>query len=428
MRIKKNASDHILRTIRDWEQFFSDHASYFSTHVAVCAQGGTLDAITNEKNKLIPSPHPITINRTRGLSASNIARLFTKHSVGMATLGDLYAWSQTHGKHISIPWKNLKLARAVRISSFDSGQEQSPHFIASLSYAVDQLSSVDALVITQGTDSLVNKAALFAVTLSPYLYAAKKKVIFVGSSESGYVENSLAISNITGSLYAVAEAVLPGGVYIVTNSRNASGEVIHILPGLGSVKLHADGLFYAPNTGSILRIEKGRVFKTRLSEDLHQRVKNLGLFPYLAKFYFKDSAINRLERALENVSIESVDNDPDMLHMHYQKGKRIFLIRARGAGTAPEVWKEAVQKLTKRQDVTIMVITQADRGDVNLVKYAAGLDIPGVLSGRTLREESALVFAAIAHDLRLHEGYSLDDLQQLIERYCYLAGMVSLGN
>lgn len=413
-----------FRTIPNWERFFENHKEYLRKHVGLYAQGGTLDAIKDERNRLAPTMHPVTIQKTRGLSATRITELFAAHSVVTNMLHTLYPWTETHASGVSVPWKNVQLAFAQRISSFDSGQEHSVHFIASLSYAMRVLENVNALIVTQGTDSLVNKASLFSVTLSPYLYAAKKKIIIVGSAESGYVENSLAIANITGGLYAALETVLPGGVYIITAMREAKGTVVHILPGLGSVKLHADGIFYSPNTGSIMSMSGKRVYKYPLSDDLYERIKNIGLFPYLAKFYIKDSAMERLELAFNRVSIESVDNDPAMLYVHYQKGKRIFILRARGSGTASEYWREAVTKLMKKSDATVFVITSADRGDVNLVKYAAGLDIPGVISGRTLREESAVVLGTIAHDLRLHEGYTLGDIQQLVERYCYLSGMV----
>jgi len=77
-----------------------------------------------------------------------------------------------------------------------------------------------------------------------------------------------------------------------------------------------------------------------------------------------------------------------------------------------------------KKNVTVLVITSADSGDVNLKKYAAGLDIKKVISGRTLREEAAMTLAVIGHDLKMNEGYTGDDIQQLIDRFCYLSGMI----
>lgn len=315
------------------------------------------------------------------------------------------------------------MAHISRISSFDAGQEQAPHFIAAMIYSMHILEKSDVLIITQGTDSMVNKAALFAATLSPYLFASHKKIIFIGSPESGYIEDSLAIPNITAGLYAGLEHSIPGGVYLITAIREENDIFTHILPGLSSVKLHTDGLFYAPNTGSIITIHKRTIHKTSLYRDLFARVKNIGLLPYLSNFYLKDSAIDRLENAFKLISIETIDNDAELLKYHYLAGKRVYLIRARGAGNAPQSWKEAIRVIVEKKDTTVMIVTMADSGDVNLEKYAAGLALPEVLSGRTLREEAAQVLVTICHDLKQNEGYLFEDLQQLIDRYCYLSCM-----
>lgn len=415
----------LINSISDWELYFKKNTSEL-TKICFIAQGGTIDSIKNEVNKLVPSSHPVTIQKSRILKAFDLAALFEKHKLFYNTLKELYAWTDTQAATVEIPWVDLKLGKAMRISSFDSGQEEIPHFVAALLFITRLLNDFDTVILSQGTDSLVNKAALFSVTLSPYLYASKKKVIFIGSSESGYIENSLAIINILSGLYTSLETFLPGGVYIVSSERYKNENISYILPGLGSVKLHADGYFHAPNSGPLLVITKSKVFKTGLYDDLSQRIKNIGLLPYLLKFYLKDSSIKRLEEVFKLTAIETVDNDARILDHWYKLGKRVFLIKARGAGNASETWKHAISKVAKRKDTTVMIITSADSGDVHLNKYEAGIDLPRVLSGRTLREEAGFVLAAISHDLAQNERYSFDDLQQLIERYCYLSGMVSV--
>ncbi|OGF99010.1 hypothetical protein A2153_03235 [Candidatus Gottesmanbacteria bacterium RBG_16_38_7b] len=66
----------------------------------------------------------------------------------------------------------------------------------------------------------------------------------------------------------------------------------------------------------------------------------------------------------------------------------------------------------------------ADQGDVDLQRYSAGLSIKGVLSGRTLREDAAFMIAALSHELIYNHNYKIDQIQELIERYCWLAGIL----
>ncbi len=416
-----------LQTVKrtpNWPIFFREHRVFLSKKAGIVAQGGTIDSIKNEENKLVPSPHPVTIKRVRNLTSRRIATLFQNHAALSENLGSLYPWVESQGAEVDIPWRQIKMFLMARVSSFDSGEEHGSHFVAALHYATSLLTSLDVLIISQGTDSLANKTALFSVVLSPYLLAAKKKVIFVGSPESGYVEESLSISNISAALFTAVSPSIPPGVYVVTSQRQGGEIHTDVLPGLGSVKLHTDGYFYSPNTGSLLTINKKEVVNSAMYEDLLARIKQIGLLPYLSKFYLKDTAIDRLEETTKKVSIETVDNDPNVLRAHYDMGKRVFVVRARGAGNAPENLKKVLAWIAKKTDTTVVVITLADSGDVQLKKYAAGLDIPGVFSGRALREEAAWIMASVVHDLRMHEGYTYEDGQQLIERYCYLSGLV----
>lgn len=413
-----------VKRIPNWPTFFRDHRLFLGKKAGIIAQGGTIDSIKNEENKLVPSPHPITITRVRNLTSRRMAILFQDHAAAAANLGDLYPWVETQGTNVAIPWQKAQLSFMARISSFDSGEEHGSHFVAALHYATSLLTSLDVLIISQGTDSLANKTALFSVVLSPYLLSAKKKVIFIGSPESGYVERSLAIPNISAALFTAVSQEVPSGVYVAT-SRRKDGEIsTDILPGLGSVKLHADGYFYSPNTGSLLTINNRDVNNSAMYEDLLARIRQIGLLPYLSKFYLNDTSIDRLEATTKKVSIETVDNDPDVINAHYDMGKRVFVVRARGAGNAPEAVKKTLTTIAGKKDTTVVVITLADSGDVQLRKYAAGLDIPEVFSGRALREEAAWIMACVVHDLRMHEGYTYSDGQQLIERYCYLSGLV----
>ena len=421
---KKSLDSRVWKSIANWKNYFEIQKDILKSSFTFIAQGGTIDSLKNELNKLSPSPHPLTIEKTIGKNTLQINKLILKNVIRTDNLGHLFPWTFTQGKDIKIPWVDLKFRKSARISSFDSGQENFSHFIASLHFSINELSQVENLIISQGTDTLANKACLFAVMLSPYLYASKKKVIFIGSSESGYVEDSLAISNITGGIYTGLEKQLHGGVYIVTAIRKDQNQVIEILPGLGTVKLHSDGIFHSPNSGAILQIINNRIFKTSLCDDLYERIKNMEIFPYLSRFYFRETTFDRLEKAFKLAHIVSVDNDSQIIPLLYNKGKRIFIIKARGSGTAPIDWKKQLVNIVVKKNVTVLVITSADSGDVNLKKYAAGLDIKKVISGRTLREEAAMTLAVIGHDLKMNEGYTGDDIQQLIDRFCYLSGMI----
>ena len=55
----------------------------------------------------------------------NVAGLLTRN------LGDLYNWTSTYPAG-NIPWQKVEVKYALRISSFDSGQELNPHFLASI--------------------------------------------------------------------------------------------------------------------------------------------------------------------------------------------------------------------------------------------------------------------------------------------------------
>lgn len=422
--MNQNSSLKLFKRINNWQEYFWRNQHYFKSNVGFIAQGGTIDSIRNEKNKLVPYPHPVVISKTSGKKVSNISKLYLKHQISAKILGDLFGWTSSQGKDVFIPWKDLGFKIIKRISSFDSGQEDYIHFLSCLEYAMKQLENLEILVISQGTDSLVNKASLFTTILSPYLYASHKKVIFVGSSESGYSEKSLAIPNVTGALFTAIENRLPGGVYIVTASRIANKPIIEVFQGLGAVKLHSDSIFHSPNSEAIFTIRENSIYKSVLLKDLIERIKNIELLPYLSRFYFRDHVFDRLEEAFAKTSIESVENDPKILATHYNMGKRVFIIRARGSGTAPLSWRKNLELLSKKNNVIIIITTSADSGDVNLKKYAAGLDIEGVISGRTLREEAALTLAAISYDLKINEKFNHKDIQQLIERYCYLSGMI----
>lgn len=410
-----------LRIIPNWKEYFQKHQPFLQSKVRVIAQGGTIDCVLDEFHKLIPAPHFVTIRETDRHAARSLAALFKVHSTSMKILGDLYSWTRSQ---VEIPWAGLQAQQISRISSFDSSQELPKHFLAVLLHVVELLEQSEVVIVTLGTDSLANKAAVFATILSPYLNAAHKKIVLVGSSEPGYKENSLAIANITAGLYVGLEAALPGGVYIVSAARKDGQIVTDVLPGLGAVKLRADGLFHAPNSGPILTISGRFVYKMPVFDRMLAGAKELGSLPDLSKLYLNDNALDRLEKTFPLTSIETVENDPAMIAHHYDLGKRVFIIRARGSGNAPKEWKDALRAIVKKPDATVVVITLADSGDVNLGIYAAGLDLNGVLSGRTLREEAAVTLSVICHDLRMHEGYAVKDLQQLIERFCYLSGMV----
>src|SRR3990167_3907114 len=309
---KKSLDSRVWKSIANWKNYFEIQKDILKSSFTFIAQGGTIDSLKNELNKLSPSPHPLTIEKTIGKNTLQINKLILKNVIRTDNLGHLFPWTFTQGKDIKIPWVDLKFRKSARISSFDSGQENFSHFLASLYFSINELNQVENLIISQGTDSLVNKACLFAVMLSPYLY----------------------------------------------------------------------------------------------------------------RFYFRETTFDRLEKAFKLAHIVSVDNDSQIIPLLYNKGKRIFIIKARGSGTAPIDWKKQLVNIVVKKNVTVLVITSADSGDVNLKKYAAGLDIKKVISGRTLREEAAMTLAVIGHDLKMNEGYTGDDIQQLIDRFCYLSGMI----
>ena len=359
------------------------------------------------------------------MRALAIADFLASEGVSASTLGELFGWSELD--KTNIPWVDLSLATLERVSSFDSSQERPEHFLGALVYARKILDKNDILYITQGTDTLVNKASLFAILLTKYLVSNNKKIIFIGSPESGYKKDSLATPNVTVGLYAGLEEALPGGVYVVSSSRIKNKVFSFVYSALGSVKLHADGYFHSPNSQPVLAVRERMVYKTSLYDDLITRVDHIDLLPdILGDVLRTEDDFLLLEDVLTRSFIANVNNPRPNLLTEYDKGARLFVIEARGAGNAPEDWKNEVGNLIQKGDATVIVITLADSGDVQLAKYAAGLNIPGVLSGRTLREESAMNLAAVVHLLRYKSNYTDHDLQELIDRYCYLMGMVDM--
>lgn len=416
---------NILRVIPDWREYFRQNSSILETQCVVVAGGGTIDSIVDYQNRLSPINHNVDIPSTENLSASAIAKLLSQHAQTRSSLGSLYPW--TLRKTSKIPWIDTKVKYAGRISSFDSGQEKNNHFVAGLSFDKNTLDFVDKLIKTQGTDSLVDKSTLEAIIFSQYLQKTGKKIIAVGAAIPGYEENSDAVPNINGGLYAALENELPGGSYLISSETTKKGEpVTQILPALGSVKLHSDGRFHAPNSGPLLTIQNGTIFIHPHYHEMKRRMTNSSDLPDFTKTYLNnEESIDRLQIALDGVALESVKNDPSILEKHYENGKRAFVIKARGSGNASNEWKNAIAEILKRKDTIAMIITLADSGDVNLKKYSAGLNIPGVLSGRTLREEAACCLAGIIQDLKAHDQLP-DQPQNIIESFCYLSGMIEL--
>jgi len=414
---------NILRVIDDWTNFFEAHASKLQSD-CVFAQGGTIDSIENESGKLVPISHTVTITKTVDLNSAEIFNLFNKHSVKYKTLGALYPWSAPISNFV--PWAGLSVGQSARISSFDSGQEEERHFCASTYFDSQLFKTKTSLIKSQGTDSLVEKATLETVIFSHHFVSSDKKLIFSGAATPATFEHSDAVTNIKIALYAALEESLPSGVYIISPMITREGITTQILPALGSVKLHSDGYFHAPNSGPILTVHNGTVYIHPLYHDLHERYRYFRLLPDLTKIYLKNEAgIVRLQKALERVSLETIKNPARILDHHYRDGMRAFVVQARGAGNAPLEWKKKVKEIIAKGDTTVIVITLADSGDVDLKKYAAGLDIEGVLSGRALREDAAWILAGIIHDLKMHNQLTMDP-QKLIELYCYLSGMIVL--
>lgn len=416
----------VLRIIPDWKKFFKENASHLQQQVIFIAKGGTIDSILDQEGLLTPLHHPVTIEKTIGFSAMEIEEEFKQYALNHRNLGALFPWTAEIPDKI-IPWREVKVKQALRISSFDSGQEQNSHLLATLKYVFDMLEKADNICVSGGTDSLAKIVSLCTVILTPYLIKNNKKIIFQGSPESGYEQNSLAVSNITGGLYATIENNLSGGVYTITTSKKEEDKApaIHILTGLGTVKLHSDGYFYSPNSTPILTIKGNTVHKYPIFDDLKERVKQWELLPDLSAHYLNNSEeFHQLEQVMQSTRIETVENDIPTLDKLYEMGIKTFLIKARGSGTGSTVWKKAIETILGKGDTTVFIITLADQGDVTLDKYKAGLYLPKILSGRTLREETGFVFAVLSHELVINHGYSIKNMQELIDRYCWLSGIL----
>lgn len=418
---------NILRIIPDWRAYFLKYSAILESGTVVLAKGGTVDSYLNRANKLAPIPHPVTIDATEGLTAVEIAKMFTAHAESAETLGELYPWTTQQSE--DVPFRKVKVRHAARISSFDSGEEESAHFTAAAYYDKLVLLVANQLIESQGTDTLIKKIVLETITFSRYLVDTGKKIIGKGAAKPGFEKGSDAISTMTTGLYAALEQELPPGAYIISPAVTREGDhVTHILPALGAVKLHTDGYFHSPNSGPILEIKNGTVYIHPLYYLLKKRSLHFSLFPDFSTIYFQDSpGVMRLQKALESVCIETVENSASMLKKHYEDGSRVFIIKARGVGNGPPIWRKKIAELLDYGDTTVIVTTIADSGDVNLKKYAAGLDIPGVLSARTLREEAAWALGGIIHDLKMHNQLPMEP-QKLIELFCYLSGMIELPN
>jgi L-asparaginase/Glu-tRNA(Gln) amidotransferase subunit D len=267
--------------------------------------------------------------------------------------------------------------------------------------------------------------------MTRYLVTRGKKLVFEGSSKSGFEKPELAAANITGGLYVGLEDQLAGGVYLVS-AREVKDEhdqeyiQTNVYEGLGSVKLHSDGIFYAPNSKPLLTIVGDTVYKTSQFDDMQARIEQVSLLPDLSKIYFENLAgFSRLEAAFQTTHIETVENDAELLKANYSLGKRIFVLRTRGTGNGSLDWREAIEKMMhEHSDVSIILITSADSGKVDTKKYAAGLNVPGVLSGLALREEAAKVLVTICNDLKMNASFTTEQQQEFIERNCYVGVIV----
>ncbi len=423
-RLSPVENPNILRRIPDWRNFFEEYSQILRSRQAMVAQGGTVDGVATPEG-LVPIYHPVNIPYCRNLNAAEIASEFFRLKTPSKNLGEQYIW--TAGQE-NIPWIDIEPNVALWISSFDSGKEEEKHFTAGLWFDFYLLRHLDEIFKTKGTDSQVEQAVLNAIVLGRFLMDQNKRETFAGSPEPGTVPGSLAISQITAGLYTNLEEKLWPAVYLVSPERHKDGSVEnHIFPALGSVKLNADGYFYAPNTGPLITIKNNVVILEPLYEVIKSRVKYFSLLPDFSKVYLEDRAgCIRLQHALEAVSIETVKNPSRVLDLNYEAGHRVFVVKARGTGNATDGWKEKIEEIIKKGDTTVMVITLADSGDVDLKKYEAGLNVVGVLSGRTLREDAAWILAGIIHDLKINNQLSMDP-QSLINLFCYLSGMIDLS-
>ncbi len=418
--IKLNqSSDAIFEIVPDWRNFFLAHQADF-LRCYFGAKGGSLDSIRGVKG-LTPITHPLTIERTAGLTGLQIYDLFRSFRKPAKNLGALY--KRTSNK-TGIPWLKLSMRGVDRISSFGSGQEVTSHFLATLYFIYEMLQETDTVYLSQGTDTLSNTASLCVMVLSQFLIKRGKKIVFIGSPESIYENNSLAIPNITAGLYVGIKTEIPGGVYVISSFRDDGCVFTNVLPAFDTVKFHADGYFYNPNADPLLTIYGKKVYQHQSFTAFKKILIKKNLPDLSTKYLINNVDKSRLENIFNLVKIETVSNDADSLDNSYQSGKRVFVIRARGVGNGPIEWTNAIKKLVKKGDVTVLIITSADRGDVDLTKYQEGLDIKGVFSGRTLREEAAVNIAAIIHDLHFSGEFSHKKLQQLIDIYCYYSGML----
>ncbi|MBI2611349.1 hypothetical protein HYW54_01210 [Candidatus Gottesmanbacteria bacterium] len=418
---------NIIRVIPNWRIFFDEHRDILFTRCGIYAHGGTIDSYPDVNGELEPLFHSVSIESTDGQSASQIARRFGDERIVASTLGEQYKWS--HDQQDIVPWVNIVVKEVARCSGFDSGQEEEPHFAAGTKFNYELLRIIDLLGKSKGTDSQIDQGNLDAIVLLQFLLKNNKQIAYFGSPEPGIKPNSLAIPNITGGLYALLESELPPNVYIITSKRLEDKTIItEILPGLGSVKLHSDGFFYSPNSEPLLTIINGVVYKHELLDKLKQRIQYAHLVPDLSEIYLQnDESVDRLQKALELVSLETVKNPARQLEEHYKDGMRAFVIKARGSGNGPLKWRKAIEDILAKGDTTVMIITLADSGDVDLKKYKAGLYVEGVLSGRTLREDAACILAGIIHDLKKHNQLNVDP-QKMIELFCYLSGMIDLSS
>ncbi|MBI3954850.1 asparaginase [Candidatus Gottesmanbacteria bacterium] len=414
------SSDAIFEIVPDWKSFFLAHQADF-LRCYFGAKGGSLDSIKGKKG-LKPIDHPLTIEKTTGFTGLQIYDLFRSLRKPAENLGVLY---KSTSDKTEIPWLKVSMNGIDRISSFGSGQEVASHFLATLHFIYEKLQEIDTVYISQGTDTLSNTASLCAVVLSQFLIKRGKKIVFIGSPESIYENNSLAIPNITAGLYVGIQTEIPGGVYVISSFRDNDSVFSNVLPAFDTVKFHADGYFYSSNADPLLTIYGKEIYQhqnlTKFKKNLIKKTN----FPDLSiQYLINDTDKSQLENVLNLVKIETVSNDEDSLEKSYKSGKRVFVIRARGVGNGPIEWKNTIKKLVKKGDTTVLIITLADSGDVDLTKYQEGLDINGVFNGRTLREEAAVNIAAIIHDLHFNVEFSRKRLQQFIETYCYYSGIL----
>lgn len=198
-------------------------------------------------------------------------------------------------------------------------------------------SSVDAILITHGTDTMANTVAVVNI-LAPII---GKKICFTGSFLPPEHKESDAELNLEAALTLLSDKQTECGVYLAFKGQIFTGHLVKPMQ-VDSTKF--DGLYGLEYAKFNQQKRTLTHQKKSLPEELNRHLYNA---PQLAKYSIQQS--EKLEVSAKKVAIISLYPGIDFNDYLPEKfGKQILIMSAFHSGTCPVVEIEKLKKLAKQ--------------------------------------------------------------------------------